>query len=497
MFRFSFLIFSTIASFAISTNLGRIMTTLSVVASIVTIWMFMTDTSATKGDLKEAVETVIAEVQRQNPGFDPATVEAFRSSLGALAKSGDARKQKALQEYLEGDANLALSDLEELAEDQARAATVQAREMAATWKEIGALSMPVDTGRALAAYTKAVQVTPDDPEARVRLGQLFVRVGQLAEAETQYRHILDNVKNFEPWQITDALNNLGNILQIRGDLGQAEGYFQRALSLAEEGGDKPGIADSLASLGLIEKTRGNFDVAENYHQRALLIDEELNNKAGMASQYGILGIIEQDRNNFDQAIDYQKRSLAINQELGILDGIAGDYINLGVVENLRGNINLAEDYFKRSLEINEELGDKQSTAIALGNLGDVERARGNLDAAETYYTRSVKMGKEIGAIEGIAYGFSDLGIIEEMRGNPNKAQEYYLSSLTLFDEIGSADNKAYILRELGYLSGKLDELESVCTYWLKARDIFVEIKFHENASDMQNRLTEVGCTVAE
>ena len=112
-----------------------------------------------------------------------------------------------------------------------------------------------------------------------------------------------------------VLNLLGIIAKRRGNLDQAEDYYQRSLAIKEELGDKNGCSMSFNNLGVIAKQRGNLDQAEDYHQRSLAIKEELGDKSGCSFSFNNLGVIARQRGNLDQAEDYHQRSLAIREEL--------------------------------------------------------------------------------------------------------------------------------------------------------------------------------------
>ena len=181
-----------------------------------------------------------------------------------LAASGDARKQKALSDYAVGEEDRAISDLTRLAEDQTKAAQDNVQQAANTWKEVGALAFQSNTDKALDAYKMVVQLAPDDFVARNQLGLLLIRIGELDGAKAQYEYVLQKSGFVDrDWRAT-ALNHLGIISQIRGNLDLAKDYHKRGLALSEQLGFKTNIAAQLNNLGLIEYTRGNLDLAEDY-----------------------------------------------------------------------------------------------------------------------------------------------------------------------------------------------------------------------------------------
>ncbi len=277
-------------------------------------------------------------------------------------------------------------------------------------------------------------LAPDDLDALNRMGHLLLLRGDIAGASDRYTHVLKHALTKDVVAI--ALGNLGQIERRRGNLDAAEDYHERSLAISEELGWKEGMAGNLGNLGLIEQMRGNLDAAEGYHERSLSIEEELGRKEGMASNLGNLGLIKRKRGNLDAAKDYHERSLSISKELGRKEAMANQLGNLGLIEQMRGNLDAAEGYHKRSLAIEEELGRKEGMASDLGNLGLIERRRGNLDAAEGYHTRSLAVSEELGLKEVMANQLGNLGSVEAKRGNTARARELWTRARDLFEQVG-------------------------------------------------------------
>jgi CHAT domain-containing protein/tetratricopeptide (TPR) repeat protein len=126
----------------------------------------------------------------------------------------------------------------------------------------------------------------DDEAAPADLQQEFERLSQTVshltdqrlrhEAVDQARHLLGWVR--QHWgenhpRVITALNHLGRIYQLQGDLDTAESFYRQALAvnLPIPGGDHPNFATSMNNLALVCQARGNYAAAEALHRRALQI----------------------------------------------------------------------------------------------------------------------------------------------------------------------------------------------------------------------------------
>ena len=113
--------------------------------------------------------------------------------------------------------------------------------------------------------------------------------------ESQYRRLLDKLD--QPG-IAVARNNLGALLENRGDYDGALQQHHISLQIKEELGDRAGIASSLHQIGIIHQRRGNNNEALLQHQLSLQIKEELGNRSGIAGSLNQIGIIHQNRGDY-------------------------------------------------------------------------------------------------------------------------------------------------------------------------------------------------------
>jgi Tfp pilus assembly protein PilF len=75
--------------------------------------------------------------------------------------------------------------------------------------------------------------------------------------------------------VATSVNDLGEVLRVRGELDDAQAAFERALRSAEAayGPDHPKVARVVHNLGLVLVERGEFDDAQAAYERALRIAE--------------------------------------------------------------------------------------------------------------------------------------------------------------------------------------------------------------------------------
>jgi Flp pilus assembly protein TadD/peroxiredoxin len=115
-----------------------------------------------------------------------------------------------------------------------------------------------ETGRAQAAYERALALKPDLAEASNDLGALLAQGGNMDGAIARFRTALAATPDYP-----DALNNLGYALLLTGHDAEARTLYEKALAL------QPDFPEALNNLGLLLGRAGDMNGAERYFREAL------------------------------------------------------------------------------------------------------------------------------------------------------------------------------------------------------------------------------------
>jgi tetratricopeptide (TPR) repeat protein len=253
--------------------------------------------------------------------------------------------------------------------------------------------------------------------------------GDLLRRKRINEYLLEKVRDKE--EKANILTELGRIFYHLGEINKALKYFEKALKLNEELGNKEGIATNLGNIGTVYRIRGELDNALEYYGKALKLNEELGIKEGMAIGLGNIGNVYQIKGELDKALEYYGKALKLNEELGNKEGIAANLGNLGNVYRIKGELDKALEYFRKALKLNEELGRKEGMAIGLGNMGNVYRIKGELDKALEYYEKALKKFKDIGNRIETARTLMNLGNVFTQKGDKERALDYYQKAESL------------------------------------------------------------------
>jgi len=250
--------------------------------------------------------------------------------------------------------------------------------------------------------------------------------------------------------IAETLHNIGNIQYAQADYAQALEDYQRSLTLREALGDKAGIVRSLNNIGNIHNAQGNYAQALEHYQRSLALSEAIGSNGGIrAVLMHNIGRVHEQQGNYEQALEYYAKSLTMSEATGNKAGNADTLNSIGNVHYLQGNYAEALEYFQKSLAIKEAIGNKAGIVLALIDIGNVHYAQGDFAEALEYYRKGLAVGEAIRNKVGIAGALHNIGNVYHLQGNQAQALEYYQKSLMQREVMGDKAGVSSTLNNIG------------------------------------------------
>ncbi|HUF38050.1 MAG TPA: tetratricopeptide repeat protein, partial [Anaerolineales bacterium] len=166
-------------------------------------------------------------------------------------------------------------------------------------------------------------------------------------------------------------NNIGAVYNYLGQRARALEYYQQALTIMEEIGDRSGLAGTLNNIGAVYDNLGQWTRALEYYQQALPIREEVGDRSGLAVTLSNIGLVYDNLGQRARALEYYQQALPIREEVGDRSGLAVTLNNIGAVYDNLGQWTRALEYYQQALPIREEVGDRSGLAGTLNNIGAV------------------------------------------------------------------------------------------------------------------------------
>jgi tetratricopeptide (TPR) repeat protein len=231
------------------------------------------------------------------------------------------------------------------------------------------------------------------------LAQTLHLRGRLAEAETQYRKVLQ-------WQpdAVEALRGLGALAYQRGRVDEAVALFARGVAI------RPEAADFHANLAEAMRLLKRSDEANEHALKALALDPNL------SGAWNTLGLLAHEQERFQDA------EIAFREAIRLRADHVSAYINLGSTLLARGRVDDALQIVHRAHTLEPE------NAASLTNLGQILIETGNLDLldeAEQHCRRAVALAPRL------TQAINTLGNVLRLQGRVDEALECYLQAIRL------------------------------------------------------------------
>ena len=128
--------------------------------------------------------------------------------------------------------------------------------------------------------------------------------------------------------MASSYNNIGILYSLMNIPDKSLEYFQIALQLNQELGDKPETSNCLNSLGEFYMQQKIWQKAQLYFLRSLELDKELKNKEGIAYNLNSITKVYQNQGKYEPAIRMAKEAIQLAQVLGLKEVLKEAYQNL-------------------------------------------------------------------------------------------------------------------------------------------------------------------------
>ncbi len=246
---------------------------------------------------------------------------------------------------------------------------------------------------AIAAFEKALALSPEDVRGNTHLANALVRKGRLEEAIRHYQTALKTNPRY-----LEARTNLGAALAQKGKLEEAIPEYRKALEVDAR------YPDAHAALGVALFRQGKLDEAITQLESAVEISPDF------AEAHTNLGVALIQKGRPEEAIAHFGKALQADPQN------AEAHTNLGVALLHKGRLDEAIPHFEKALAANPTSVEPNA------NLGAALAERGRLDEAILRLQEAVKLAPDSAELQtNLADALSEKGRLEEAIPHLEKA----------------------------------------------------------------------------
>ena len=317
-----------------------------------------------------------------------------------------------------------------------------------------------------------------------KLGNHYLRMGNLNTAETYYKNVVNiRKKTSDDKGLASIYNNLVILSEQKNDMEAAYGYLKESLLIRRKLGNPADLANSLVRLGSLQLKNGKFEEAKTALNEALTLIDEKTDKRTYVNTTNLLSTAYIETGDFKNAKKWIDKSHLLAEELNDINYkinskyneatvayYAGEYkkgveINSKVIENLEstktpdklnhlqaayllhfnllGELGLkdTEEWYEKLMATNP---DKKMEANIYLNYARYFSLIGNNNAQMNFAKKSYDLREKTDKVTA-AMSAAQVGIALQKLGKYKEAFPYLLESKKLLENLNTGLGKTYIL----------------------------------------------------
>lgn len=305
------------------------------------------------------------------------------------------------------------------------------------------------------------------PEARL------LRRRQLESLLDDYRNLPDDSQATQ--ERARILADLGAICAAGHESVAAIGYYEQALPIYRQMGDRRGEATLLNGLGRIYEVLGEARQALDLYEQALKLVRSVEDSNGEAATLNNIGRAYDVLGDKHKALDFYERALLLRRQLNDRGGEASTLHNIGEVYATLGNHHLALDSFEQALTISRQAGDQRSELNALNRIGEIYAAEKEWGLASEHFEQALMICRHVDDRRGEATTLTNIGAVYSALGDQRQALAFYKQALELMRQVGNRGGEATTLNNIGLVYAALDEVSQAMAYFEQSLELIQQV----------------------
>jgi tetratricopeptide (TPR) repeat protein len=293
--------------------------------------------------------------------------------------------------------------------------------------------------------------------------------------------------------LADVLRWKGSIMRDRGVHSAASDLYSQSLAVADAASYKGGRAHALNCMGTIAQLRGDLPTAERWYGEAARLAHRLGDRrlSGMVQQN--LGIVAESQDRTDEAVAHFRLALAAFEMEEQNDAVLWVLNNLGVLYTREMAYGRAAEVLDRAHGLATSMRDVASETIVEENRAALALATGRLDDAEAFAKRAYALAEQRHDDTRRAAAFRVLArIAAEREAGSRHAVVLFERALSLCELGEDVQLRIEILSDLGDVYRARAEPAKARDYWRRGLELARLAGFTGIAARLQSRIRPSG-----
>lgn len=264
-------------------------------------------------------------------------------------------------------------------------------------------------------------------------------------------------------------------------------YADEALDLANESGNREGVATALTYKGIYENIGGNLPEAKSYYTRALDIATAETFVPLRAYITILMANSYRYQSKFDSASILYRQGIALLANTNEKFYLSVGYKNLGQLYRRLSKPDSALHYFRESLKLREQLGDTAMMADVWGAIGNVYLDQQDFLTAQEYFQKAEASNRS--RDPGIEFAYhTNMGALMFNQGKYPLALDHYLKALDGVTSLGILEYQAELQISIGLIYENQASYGRALEYYFKALSLVEQRGYVSQRAQAYNRI---------
>jgi tetratricopeptide (TPR) repeat protein len=278
-------------------------------------------------------------------------------------------------------------------------------------------------------------------------------------------------------ELADKLEALGNLyFERRYDTRSALPYYEEALTLHREVGNRLGEANTLRAIGDVLQFLDQRQAALSRYDEALTLYRDMGAQLGEADTLKATGDVLQFLDQYQEALRHYDEALDLYRDLGALLGEANILNATGNTLHFLNQHQAALNRYDEALKLYRDVGDRLGAANTLKDIGDILQFLDQRQAALSHYDKALTLYRDMGVRLGEANTLKAIGDILQFLDQHQTALSRYDEALTLYRDMGARPGEANTLKAIGDILQFLDQRQVALSCYGEALALYYDVK---------------------
>lgn len=266
----------------------------------------------------------------------------------------------------------------------------------------------------------------------------------------------------------------GRTQQAGDDRARALKYYEQALSLRHQAGDKAGEARALYNIGKVYADLGKKAEALAQYEQALALLREVGDRAGEAVLLNRIGQVHADLDDRARALEFYEQALSLRRAVGDRAGEAASLNGIGLIQADLGDKAGAFQCFEQALQLARQVGDRAGEAATLSNIGQWRSDLGDRAGALEYHARALLLRRQAGDRAGEALTLHTMAFVAYAAGRFGEAQDLFRQAIQAFRDLGATAEEAAAMADLAQILKIVPGNQAKAAQWIASSIAILE-----------------------